>query len=85
MEKKPSQITVSMPKELLEFIERRSGELGIGRAQLIVQYIRSDMNNEGKPLVVIPTHKERGLWGLCIPFSPFAAALGGPPLTVKAL
>ncbi len=61
MEKKPSQITVSMPKELLEFIERRSGELGIGRAQLIVQYIRSDMNNEGKPLVVIPTHKERGL------------------------
>ena len=47
-----------MPKELLKFVERRSEELGIGRAQLIAQYIRADMYNEGKPLVVIPAPKK---------------------------
>ena len=52
--KKPSQLTVSLPPDLLEFVKRRAEELGLQRAQLIAQYIRGDMLNEGKPFVVLP-------------------------------
>lgn len=52
--KRPSQITVSLPPELLKYMEDRADSLGITRAVLVQQLIRQDMVNSGNPLLLYP-------------------------------
>ena len=49
-----SQITISLPPELLKYTEDRAEQLGITRAVYVQQLVRGDMVNAGNPLLLYP-------------------------------